>query len=309
MGFSLDDLNPFSGNGILAGGAGDRGKAAANSKKAAQAWEDFQNQYQTGQYDPANLGVTYDPTNTDPNMLHAYEAGPKQTAVQEGFLTPEQAAAKGLQADSMAMWSGPSAWEGDQSAFSSRAPSAWDDYSSAYGDLGPSTYGDLAYDPGARSRMEQAGDYFGNLSSTGNDPIAEADFQRRTAAAEASRKANTDAALAAEEAKGMGSGSGRLLAELSNQQASVGDQYLAGLDANAMAAGRRDNAAMQGAGIGQMIGQGQLAADTARAGGMDQYALAQAQGQDVAGAARAAGSGRATRWTTGPTSVTATTTV
>lgn len=289
MGFSLDDLNPFSGDGIFSGGAGDRGRAASNSKKARQEWEEFQKRYQSGEFDPGELGMTYDQTSTAPGQFHAYDPGQLQQANTARYLDPAKASELGIRTGTAAMDDGGSWWAGDESAFSGMEPSAWDSYGSEFGNLGPSAYGDLAYDEQALSGLDQAGDYYGGLMTSGSDPIAEADFQRRTAAAESSRRANTDAALAQLEQRGQGNANAGLLAELSNQQASVSDQYLAGLDANAMAAARRDSAAGSMADVSQARGAGMLAADTARAGGMDSFAQNRAAGMDAAGASRAAG--------------------
>lgn len=235
--------------------------------------------------------LNFDPTgmSTESNTLRGYQAGPMQSADLARYLDPASAAAMGIQGQSAAFGDGGSNWAVANSAFDDMGPSSWDGYSSEFGNLGPSSFGDLQYDEQALSGMDAASDYYGGLMSTGSDPIAEADFQRRTAAAEASRRANTDAALAQLEQRGQGNANAGLLSELSNQQASVSDQYLAGLDANAMAAARRDSAAGSMANVADMRGRGMLAADTARAGGMDAYGLSRAAGMDQAGAARAAG--------------------
>lgn len=296
---ALDFLNPFSGDGILSGGAGDRGRAASNSKNATREWQKLQEWYaQNG--GPTQFGVTNDPFNQDTNTLHTLGQGPNEQAVSEKFLRPEDAAAAGLRPGSAFDFEGGSNFYDDRSAFDSRDPSAFGGLESEFSGMGPSAYEGIGYSDDALGRMEAGGDYFANLSSGGSDPIAEAQYARKVAEAEGSRKANTDAALAAEEARGAGSGSGRLLAELSNQQASVGDQYLAGMDANALAASRRDNAAGEGARIGQMIGSEQAQFDTARAGGLDTdargravgadtFALGTAQGQDTYSNTTAAG--------------------
>jgi hypothetical protein len=281
-------ISDFYG-GIVNPGGEDRGKAAANAKKAAQQWEDFKTQYQAGLYDSPELSVTNVSSNTGPGVLHTYDTGPMQEAVQTDFLDPGQASAAGLQGDSQYKWMGPSSWEGASSAYDAMGPSSWDSYSSEYGNLGPSAYGDLSYSNDALSRMGGAADYFANLSSGGPDAQAEADFARRTGAAEASRRANTDAALRDLETRGQGNANAGLLAELSNQQASVSDQYQAGLDANALAQARRDNAAGQGANIAGQMGNAQLTADEARARGLDTYSMQRAGGMDTAAARRAAG--------------------
>lgn len=274
----------------------EQNRALDSADRAKKRWADLEGQYNKDDiWDPgANGGqggwvsnlqsgtLNVDQTPGDPfddtqGTLRTYGfQDPREGAVREDFLDPNEAAAQGLQGMSAfdpRFADGGSAFADNVSAFNSRDPSAFGDMSSAFGDV--------SYDQDALSRMRGGGDYFENLSSGGTDPIADAQMARRVAEAEGSRRANTDAALAAEEARGAGSGSGRLLAELSNQQASVGDQYLAGLDANAMAAARRDMAAGRGAEIGQMIGSEQRALDTARAQGLDTNATARAQGLDT----------------------------
>lgn len=241
--------------------------------------------------------VVGDPYTTDPRMQRAYQAGAQQQANTSKWLSPEDAAALGMQAGSTAWMDGGSSWANEQSAYDALGPSSWSGYQSAYegmgpssyAQLGPSAYGDLAYDSGALEGLDASAGYYRNLMTGGSDPIAEADYARRTAQAEASRRANTDAALAQLEQRGQGNANAGLLAELSNQQASVSDQYLAGLGAQAMAAARRDAAAGSAADIAAQRGQGMLAADTARAGGLDQYGMQRAAGQDQYAQARAAG--------------------
>lgn len=286
-------------------GAGDKRDARKSGKRAEQQWTDLQGAYDkdevwdpvTGQWRsnmaPGSLFITDDPQQMNtPGALREYGYGANEYGINEDFLDPTEASAQGLQGMSAfdpRMFDGSSNWAGTGSSFASRDPSAFGGVESEFSGLDPSAFEGVAYDQDALSRMRGGGDYFADLSSGGSDPIAEAQFARRAAEAEASRRANTDAALAAEEARGAGSGSGRLLAELSNQQASVGDQYLAGLDANAMAAQRRDFAAREGANIGQMIGSERRALDTSRAQGLDSAAQERARGVDAFGAERARG--------------------
>lgn len=171
--------------------------------------------------------------------------------------------------------------------------------SGAAGALGPesaftgakSAASDITYDPGAEGGLRDAAGYFARLSHGETDPIAEADYQRRNALAEQNRKANTDAALSALEAKGMGSAGGALDARLQGAQASAADRYQAGLDYTAQAAKRRDEAAKTGADVSHTLGTDleKTAADKAAAtdkfnyykmAGLDDFAAKKASGLD-----------------------------
>ena len=160
---------------------------------------------------------------------------------------------------------GPSAWKDSASAFDDIGPSAWKDATSAYDTAGKDT----------------EGYYRGLMNSGGTDAISERDYQKKRQDAELLRKSNTNAALADLEMRGQGSAGGSLLAELSNQQAAVGDVYSAGLDAAATAQARRDNAA---SGLGALEMQGASGADALSAltnNGVDGWAQRNAAGQDT----------------------------
>lgn len=156
----------------------------------------------------------------------------------------------------------------------SAGPSAYDDIGSAYEDLDVNRLG--------RGYMNRAAGYFEGLTKDPIDAIAEADYARRQADAEQMRRANTEAAMRELEARGQGGGGQQLLAELSNQQASVGDQYQAGLDVNAQSQARRDAAAGTAGEIGRNLWGEDARQAEARASGMDVFTTNRAAGLDTA---------------------------
>jgi len=177
---------------------------------------------------------------------------------------------------------GESAWAGQESAFSQLGPSA-------FATAGPSAYEGVQFDPEALAAMGQSSGYFGDVMQSGTDAQAEAEYARRQQQAEQLRRANTEAALAQLDMSGQGGMGSQMLAELSNQQAMVGDVYQAGLDTNAFAQQRRDSAAGSRADIAERMGRGQLDADALRAAGVDEYTIAQLTGEDRFAADTAAG--------------------
>lgn len=155
----------------------------------------------------------------------------------------------------------------------SAGPSEWEDLQSAWEDLN--------VDKTGRGRLNRMGGYFEGLTKDPIDAIAEADYARRQADAEQMRRANTEAAMRELEARGMGGGGQQLLAELSNQQASVGDQYQAGLDVNAAAQARRDFAAGKAGELGMNLWGEDARQAEAKAAGRDRFAGERATGVDA----------------------------
>lgn len=248
-----------------------------NRKEAKNAEQNAINQWtQLSKLAPQEVQLQY---GTD---IKPYEVGTPLEAQSERYIDPMTAAlGYGIQPYS--------ASKDATSAYGDLGPSSWQNASSAYKNLGPSAASKLGFNKDDLARMGESSDYFRNLTKTGSDPIAEADYQRRAAQAEQSRKANTDAALAAMEAKGMGNAGGALSARVEGAQNAANDRYQAGLDATALAAQRRDTAAQAGAGIASQMGQNQFSADAARAEAVDRYNQARAQGLDEASARRASG--------------------
>lgn len=184
----------------------------------------------------------------------------------------------------------PSAAEGLTSGFAD--PSVH----SAFADLGPSAFTDatsegknIGYDAGAERGQRDAAGYFSELSRTGGDPIAEADYQRRAADAEQSRKANTLAALQQVEMSGLGNAGGELTARTGSIQDATNSKYQAGLDATAAAAARRDSAATSGANISHTLGSDLEKTQTDKAAAVDKFNFYKMSGLDAAAAAKAAG--------------------
>lgn len=205
--------------------------------------------------------------------ISPYDKGPELGTAKMTYVDPRSAAKYGLQ--------GNTSWAGKHSAYDTLGPSAFQDASSAFATMGPSAAKDLKFDPEAMGRERAGSDYFQKLSATGSDPIAEADYQKRAAQAEQSRRANTLATLQSLEAKGMGNAGGQLTAGLTGAQAAASDRYQAGLDAAAEAATRRDFAAKSGAEIGHTMGADVLAADVNRDTLLDAAAKNKATGLDT----------------------------
>jgi len=197
------------------------------------------------------------------------------------------------------MGPGASAWTGLESAYDSLGPSAFSDsemgpsafqgYESEFAGAGPSAFDPMAFDASALEGMGRGRDYFGGVMESGTDAVAEAEYARRQQQAEQLRRSNTEAALSDLEMRGQGGMGNRLLAEMSNSQAMIGDVYGAGLDANAIAQQRRDSAAGTYADVSEGMGRAQLDADALRARGMDDHEIARMMGIDSAEEARSAG--------------------
>ncbi len=178
---------------------------------------------------------------------------------------------------------GGTAWDGAQSAFDALG-------GSAYGELGPSAFEGLQLSPEQLAAMGESRDYYGALMrGDGRDAISEAEYRGRVADAEQVRRASTEAALEAEEARGSSSAGGRILAEQVASQAQVGDMHRAGLDASALAQKRRDAAAGSYYDASRGIAQDQFGADAQRAGGLDAFGQNQAAGLDAYGTRVASG--------------------
>ena len=135
-------------------------------------------------------------------------------------------------------------------------------------DGGDSAYGDLSMDT---QGMQDAAGYFKNLSQTGSDPIAQAEYAKRVEQAERARRGEADAAVRALDTQGRGGSGATLLANLTSAQGQASDQHQAGLDAAAQSAGRRDAAAGQYYGTTADIANAQFGADQAKASGMDAW--------------------------------------
>jgi len=141
-----------------------------------------------------------------------------------------------------------------------------------WGDAGPTAYDSMGYDAKALSGMDASQDYFASLvSGGGKDAASEAEYARRTEQAERARRGEADAAVRAFETQGRGGSGATLLANLTSAQGQASDQYQAGLDANAMAQGRRDNASAQSANVAQARGQYTAGVDQAKATGQDAW--------------------------------------
>lgn len=176
---------------------------------------------------------------------------------------------------------GPSAFEG--------LDSAWEGRESAYNGLGPSAYTNLEFSPEALERMGQSADYFSELMGAEEDPIMAAHIARERSETERRARGQREAALRNLAERGQGGVGDRLLAELDAAQTTAEGGYLTGLEGAAMAAARRDSAANLGAGIAEAMGRGELDADTARAGGIDEFDLTSARGKDLFTEAQAGG--------------------
>lgn len=216
-------------------------------------WDTLQSQFDPFKSRTPEEQAAFDKAigNVDPNALHYYGVGDKR-----GVSDAERVAVDKLRSN----WRGQgSAWQGDQSA-----------------------YRGLGYDPRQSKAMGEAAGYYGDLMRNGGrDAQSEAEYGRRIADAEQIRRAQTEAALAAEEARGGGSAGSRVLAEQAASQAQVGDAYGAGLDANALAQARRDNAASQYFGLSKGLGDTLWNAGTQRAAGLDAFTQSSNAGLDA----------------------------
>jgi hypothetical protein len=147
----------------------------------------------------------------------------------------------------------------------------------------------VAYSEDALRGMEEGSEYFGGLMrGGGRDAVSEAEYGRRVADAEQRRRAQTEAALAAEEARGGSSAGSRVLAEQAASSGQISDTYRAGLDANAMAQRRRDAAAGQYFDTQRGIGDTRFGADYDVAGGIDAFQASRNQALDNVAAQNAA---------------------
>lgn len=138
-------------------------------------------------------------------------------------------------------------------------------------DGGSSNFDNLSFDQSSLDSQKKAEDYFANLANGGTDAVAEAEYARREQQAEQARRAATEGALAQLETQGRGGSGASLLASLNAGRGQATDQYQAGLDANAIAQARRDNAQVQSANVASTRGNNVLAADQAKATGQDAW--------------------------------------
>lgn len=157
---------------------------------------------------------------------------------------------------------GPSAWEGDASA-----------------------YEGLAFDKLSGDQMKKAGDYFDRLMTGGEDAAAEAEWRGRMRSALQDARSQREADLASLETRGFGGGGGNeLLASLVAGQGIAETGAQASLDAAAMQQKRRDDAAISMADIYDRYGNNVLSADSDRAAGLDNFTTNQNNGLDWFGA-------------------------
>lgn len=187
---------------------------------------------QQAQYDAA-IGIV------DPNDLHRYGSTASRVVGDNELISAQSI---------------------DPSLFDS----SWQDAESAFGDV--------AYSKDALRGMGEGSEYFGDLMrGGGRDAVSEAEYSRRVADAEQRRSAQTEAALAAEEARGGSSAGSRVLAEQAASSGQIADTYRAGMDANAMAQQRRDAAAGRYFDTQKGIGDTRFGADFDVAGGLDAF--------------------------------------
>lgn len=155
-------------------------------------------------------------------------------------------------------------------------------YDSAWQDA-ESNFGDLEYSQDALDRMGEGRDYYGSIfRGNGRDAVSDARYKGRVADAEQVRRAQTDAALAAEEARGGNSAGQRVLAEQAASSGLISDTYRAGLDALALEQDRRDSAAGKYYDLSKGIGDTEFGADYDKAGGLDAFDVSKNQALDYA---------------------------
>jgi hypothetical protein len=265
-------------------GAGSQAKQARGLDQSGKAVQDWQTLGQgSGRFGPGydDYGQPISGPNT--GVDKGIPATANLTYGPSGDVNPFAVgkALQGVQTDS--------AWQGTGSAFDNIDPSNWQGEKSAFSGMAPSAASGLAYDPNAAAGQRASANYFQGLTTTGHDPIAEADYQRRTMQAEQGRKASTDAALQAMELKGQGNAGGALAARTGGIQDEANARYQAGLDATAAGAARRDTAATAGAGINATLAQGEGQMATNKAQLMDAYKSMVARGIDANAALRATG--------------------
>ncbi len=238
-------------------------KARDIATNATAGWEDVRKQIPGTTVDANGVPtfntpqLTYSNDPNDPNAdIHGYQTGPALT--HENVSMPTDPG---------------TAWKDATSAYSSLGPSAWDNATSAYGDFAP--------DQAGRNAELGAGGYFAGIAKGGPDAQAEADYARRAKQAELSRRSNSEAALGQLEQRGMGGSGDALLAQLVNSQGAASDRYTAGLETNALAQARRDNAAQQYGSIGKDIYGNDINVADKRASGLDTFGTAKNAGQDL----------------------------
>ncbi len=272
-GNSLNPYDPTSGE--YWSGEAPRGKRSRDERlrdESVHAWKNLQV--------PDQANLTYGP-NGD---VIPYDVGTPQTAEQTDWLTPGNAAAQGLASGSTFKGrSGPGS-----SSFAGLDPSAYTGMKSAFNG-GHSEARDLQYDPTSLAGIRSGADYFKDLSKTGTDAISEADYAKKAALAEQSRKANTLAGLQQAEMRGQGNAGGALSVFSEGAQGAAGDRYAAGMQQAADAASRRDFAAGKGAELSHTAGADIAQSDQARAAAMDKYDQFKRAGLDDFAAKKASG--------------------
>lgn len=230
-------------------GAGDRRKADALAQQMRQDWLDLRDQSR----------------DIDLNMEFGGEGGNAVNPYEQGHMT----------------WFDPVEMADPGSSAYRSAESAYDPLVSAYSGFDPDSAG--------REMQLDATGYYRNLMDGGPDAVAEASYARARSQAEQRRRAASDAALRAAEARGMAGGGEALLAELVNSQGMATDLYQAGLERSALEQGRRDAAAgAYGQAGAQLYGQ-DVGVEATRAGGLDTFATNRAAGRDAMTTNRAAG--------------------
>lgn len=143
---------------------------------------------------------------------------------------------------------------------------------------------DLLYDPGDQASAydklqyksspysQDALDYYGGIvQNGGHDAVSDAAYEARRGDAQQAARAQRESAMQNLQERGLGSGGGALMAEMSASRGLSHDAYGAALDAEALAQARRDKAADSMGALGQRASDAENSFGMNRAAGQDSW--------------------------------------